>query len=63
MRIEVQVDERGRVTSARILAGLGHGLDEAALAAARQWTFTPGSRCGKPAASPFTVAMRFAMGS
>lgn len=63
VRIEVQVDERGKVTSARVLSGLGHGLDESALAAARQWTFTPGTRCGKAASSPFVLSMRFVLGT
>jgi protein TonB len=51
VRIEVQVDASGRVTSARVVNGLGHGLDEAALSAARQWTFEPATRCGKPIAA------------
>jgi protein TonB len=61
VRVELTVDATGRVSSARVLEGLGHGLDEAALAAARAATFEPGTRCGKPAAATFVIAMRFAL--
>jgi protein TonB len=61
VRVELTVDATGHVSSARVLEGLGHGLDEAALAAARAATFEPGTRCGKPAASTFVIAMRFAL--
>jgi protein TonB len=63
VRIEAQVDDRGRVTGVRVVAGLGHALDEAALAAARQMTFDPATRCGKPVASPFVIGMKFVLGS
>jgi protein TonB len=59
VRIEVMVNETGEVTSARILSGLGLGLDEAALAAARRWRFRPATRCGKPVAAPFVLAILF----
>ncbi|MDB4938053.1 MAG: Ferric siderophore transport system, periplasmic binding protein TonB [Labilithrix sp.] len=61
VRVELTVDATGRVSSARVLEGLGHGLDEAALAAARAATFEPGTRCGKAAAATFVIAMRFAL--
>jgi protein TonB len=61
VRVELTVDATGHVASARVLEGLGHGLDEAALAAARAATFEPGTRCGKPAAATFVIAMRFAL--
>lgn len=44
----VEVDEKGRVTNVRVLRGLGHGLDEAAVEAVRQFTFTPGTVDGRP---------------
>jgi protein TonB len=61
VRVELTVDTTGHVSSARVLEGLGHGLDEAALAAARAATFEPGTRCGKPAPATFVIAMRFAL--
>ncbi len=48
IRVEVTVDESGHVASARIVSGLGYGLDEAALVAAKQCTFEPATQCGKP---------------
>lgn len=61
VRVELTVDVTGKVASARVLEGLGHGLDEAALAAARAATFEPGTRCGKASPATFVVAMRFAL--
>jgi protein TonB len=61
VRVEVTVDATGRVASARVLEGLGHGLDEAALAAARGATFEAGTKCGKPASATFVIAIRFAL--
>jgi protein TonB len=60
VRVEITVDEHGRVVSARILQGLGHGLDEAALAAARTMTFEPAVRCGRASSATFKVGFNFA---
>lgn len=59
VRVEIMVDESGNVASAKVLAGLGHGLDEAALAAAKSSTFAAATRCGKPVSSTFVIGMRF----
>jgi protein TonB len=61
VRVEITVDEAGRVTKVRVLEGLGYGLDEAAIASARAATFEPGTLCGKPTTATFTVAMRFTL--
>ncbi len=61
VRVELTVDASGHVSAARVLEGLGHGLDEAALACARAATFEPGTRCGKAAPATFVIAMRFAL--
>jgi protein TonB len=61
IRVEVSVAADGSVTSARLLAGLGYGLDEKALEAARRATFEPGTRCGKPVAATFVIAFRFTL--
>lgn len=61
VRVELTVDETGKVTAARVLEGLGHGLDEAAVDAVRGASFSPATRCGKPVAATFTVAIRFAL--
>jgi periplasmic protein TonB len=62
VRVELTVDETGRVVNVRVIAGLGHGLDEAAVAAVRDATFEPAIRCGKPSQSTFTLGIRFSAG-
>lgn len=61
VRVEVSVAADGSVTNARVLAGLGYGLDEKALEAARRATFEPGTRCGKAVAATFVIAFRFTL--
>jgi protein TonB len=59
VRVQLTVDESGKVIDVKLIQGLGHGLDEAALQAARRATFEPALRCGRPAQATFTIAMRF----
>jgi protein TonB len=59
VRVEVTVDENGRVISARVISGLGYGLDESALDAARGWQFQPATRCGKPLVGTTIIPFRF----
>lgn len=62
VKVELSVNAAGDVVDARILSGLGHGLDQAALVAARRWKFNPATRCGKPIESKHVVSMRFQLG-
>ena len=59
VRVEITVDEGGRVVSVRLLQGLGYGLDEAALAAARAMTFEAAVRCGRPTSATFKIGFNF----
>lgn len=61
VRVEITIGPDGDVSSARVVSGLGHGLDEAALTAAKRMHFTPSMRCGKPVESKFTIAIRFSL--
>lgn len=63
VRVELLIDEQGEVKSARVVSGLGYGLDEAALAAAQRMRFRPALRCGKSVAAPFVISMRFVRGA
>lgn len=63
VRVQLTVDETGKVIDVKLIRGLGHGLDEAALQAARRATFEPALRCGRPARATFTIAMRFKLPS
>jgi protein TonB len=51
--IEIVIDERGRVTRTRIVRSMPL-LDDAAVAAVRQWVFAPALKQGRPVA---TLAM------
>jgi periplasmic protein TonB len=59
VRVEVTIDENGKVISARVVTGLGYGLDEAALAAAKASVFEPASRCGKAIVGTVILPFRF----
>ncbi|HET6336180.1 MAG TPA: TonB family protein [Polyangiales bacterium] len=61
VRVELRVDAQGQVASARVLEGLGHGLDEAALEAARGARFEPAMLCGRATETVFVIGMRFSL--
>ncbi|MDX2020805.1 MAG: TonB family protein [Deltaproteobacteria bacterium] len=61
VRIEITVGVDGTVKNAKLISGLGYGLDEAALEAARASTFEPGTRCGQPSETTFTMGIRFSL--
>ncbi len=55
VELELIVDADGSTRDIKVLRGLGHGLDEAAIAALRRCRFRPGTRGGEP------VAVRIAL--
>lgn len=59
--LEIVVNENGSVGDVRIVRGLGHGLDERAVAAVRQWRFAPARRLGTPVSVLVEVAVEFAL--
>jgi protein TonB len=59
VRIEITVDETGRVVDVKLVQGLSPGLDAAALAAGRAAQFEPAVRCGKPFRATFKIGIRF----
>lgn len=59
IRVRLTVDATGAVQSVELLAGLGYGLDEVAIAAAKSAQFSPALECGKPTAAVFTISLRF----
>jgi periplasmic protein TonB len=61
VRVQLEVDETGHVVNVKLLQGLGYGLDEAALTAARRAEFEPAVRCGKPTRATFNISMRFTL--
>jgi protein TonB len=57
--MEIVVEANGRVGHVRVLQGLGYGLDERAVAAVRQWRFSPATRRGATVSVMVEVAMEF----
>ena len=53
------VDERGNVTSAKILKGIGAGCDEAAIDAVRKTKFKPGKQRGTPVKVQVSIPIVF----
>jgi len=62
VRVEISLDENGTVVSAKVLSGLGHGLDESAVAAAKRMRFSPATRGGVAVKSTFVISIRFELG-
>ncbi len=58
--LALTVDVDGHVSKVDVMQSGGPALDEAAVIAARQWTFTPASRDGRPVASRIRVPFHFA---
>ena len=61
--VDVAVEFDASVTSLQVSTPLGLGLDEAALAAIRQWKFTPGTLRGNPIAMTTKVTVQFRLPS
>ena len=57
--MELVVLRNGSVGNVRLLHGLGLGLDERAIAAVRQWRFSPAERQGVPVDVVVEVGMEF----
>ena len=57
--VEVTIDAQGSVVETRILAAIGHGIDEKVVATLRQWHFQPATLDGMPVASKHDVHFHF----
>ncbi|MDH3626379.1 MAG: energy transducer TonB [Acidobacteriota bacterium] len=57
--LEVRFAANGKIVVLRVVSGLGHGLDEAAIAAARNIEFKPASRDGAPVDETATLRVVF----
>jgi TonB family protein len=58
--LAVTVDADGHVSKVDLVESGGPDLDEAAMVAAREWTFVPAMRDGKPVASRIKMPFHFA---
>jgi protein TonB len=61
LRVEVTIDETGKVIAAKCLNSLGYGLDEVALSYAKRWEFEPATRGGKPVIGKKILPFRFSL--
>ena len=59
--LSIDISATGEVTRAEVLEAAGHGFDEAALAAIRQFRFTPAELDGKPSPVRITYAYDFVL--
>jgi len=59
--VQILVDAAGVVREAKLIRGLGHGLDEAAMAALRGARFRPAESQGKPVAVSTRFTYRFVL--
>jgi TonB family protein len=59
--LEIVVRRDGGVGEVTVLQGLGAGLDQRAVAAVRQWRFTPARRRGEPVDVIVEVAVEFTL--
>ncbi len=57
------IDSSGRVKAAKLIKGIGHGLDEAALAAAKKTIWSPATVDGAPTKSMRRFNVRFTLES
>jgi TonB family protein len=57
--LELEIDDTGHVTSAKVTQRAGHGFDEAALAIIKSWTFEPAKRGGVPMKSVLQLSFPF----
>jgi TonB family protein len=61
VELEIVVRRDGSVGDVNILKGLGAGLDQRAVAAVRQWRFSPAHRKGEPVDVIVEVAVEFTL--
>lgn len=57
--VEVTIDDRGNVVDARLLQGVGHGIDEKIMATLLKWRYHPALIDGRPIASKHDVHFHF----
>ncbi len=57
--LRIVVDASGRVSEAKVVRGIGLGLDEKAIEAVNKWKFRPGTKNGVPVAVVANVEVNF----
>jgi TonB family protein len=57
--LAIIVDTKGDVADAKVVKGLGHGLDENAVIAVKEWKYKPAEKDGEPIAVKMEVTVGF----
>ena len=57
--LAIVVDQKGDVTDAKVVKGLGYGLDENAIVAVKEWKYKPAEKDGEPIAVKMEVTVDF----
>ena len=57
--VYVEITPEGRAANARVVRGLGVGLDEKAIDAIKRWRFAPGAKDGVPVTVAATIEVNF----
>lgn len=57
--LKIRVSDKGKVVEAKVVESAGHGFDEAALKAVKNFTFSPGMKDGRPVATDITYTYSF----
>jgi protein TonB len=57
--VEAVIDEHGHIIGADVIQSVHRNLDEAALAAVKEWTFDPATRDGKTIKQTVQIPLRF----
>jgi TonB family protein len=57
--LSLVVDSNGQPTDVQVVTPLGHGLDEKAVEAVKQWRFQPATKDGNPIAKKIAVEVNF----
>ena len=55
----IVVDKKGDVIDAKVVKGLGHGLDENAVVAVKEWKYKPAEKDGEPITVKMEVTVDF----
>ena len=57
--LAIVVDQKGDVVDAKVVKGLGYGLDENAIVAVKEWKYKPAEKDGEPIAVKMEVTVDF----
>ena len=57
--VSIVVDKKGDVAYAKVVKGLGYGLDENAILAVKEWKYKPATKNGEPVVVKMEVTVDF----